>query len=50
MITSPKIGHRVDRLWEVVIGSIVVTLCDDCLADLAEKIETLGLRKEEPDE
>lgn len=41
-----KIGHQVDRLWEVVIGSMVVTLCDDCLADLAQQIEALGLRKE----
>lgn len=48
--TGIKIGHRVDRLWEVVIGSMVVTLCDDCLADLVKKIEALGLRKEEPDE
>lgn len=39
--TGIKIGHRVGRLWEVVIGSMVMTLCDDCLADLAEKIEAL---------
>lgn len=45
--TGINIGHRVERLWEVVIGSMVVTLCDDCLADLAEKIKALNLGKQE---
>ena len=42
--TGISIGHRVDRLWEVVIGNMVVTLCDDCLNNLAQKIEALPSR------
>lgn len=39
--TGINIGHRVERLWEVVIGSMVVTLCDDCLKDLAAQIKSI---------
>ena len=40
--TGISIGHKVDHLWEVVIGSMVVTLCADCLNDLAEKINSIN--------
>ena len=36
--TGINIGRRVERLWELSVGNTVVTFCDECLADLAAKI------------
>ncbi len=33
-----SIGEKVDRLYELQIGSMVMTLCDKCLDELVEKI------------
>lgn len=33
-----SIGEQVERLYEVQIGSMVMTLCDKCLDELAGKI------------
>ncbi len=37
-ISADSIGERVDRLYELRIGSLTMTLCDKCLDRLCEKL------------
>jgi len=37
-ISADSIGERVDRLYELRIGSLTMTLCDKCLDRLREKL------------
>lgn len=38
--TSRPLGERVDMLYELQIGSMVVTLCDKCCNKLIEVIQS----------
>lgn len=37
--TRNPLGRKVDRLYEVQIGNMVVTLCDNCIDKLTEKLQ-----------
>lgn len=43
------IGERVDRLYELQIGSQVMTLCDKCLDRLREKLAQRVVAEEKPE-
>ena len=38
LTNSDAIGERVDKLYELKIGGLVLTLCDKCLNRLREKL------------
>lgn len=38
--STPLFGKRVDRLYNLKVGSMVLTLCDECLDKMVELVNS----------